>query len=141
MLSSISDTVGRNASIHSTGDVQSNMGFSRIKSLVERKYREAEKLGSKYLFNYVDPDSRQKNIKLTYNRYQRVFSRIRDELNLNPEHRPHDGRKHFVTMAKKYDVDEYAIKYMVGHKITDITEKVYTAREFDWLREEIEKIK
>lgn len=113
----------------------------RIQSLVERKYREAEKLGSKYLFNYVDPDSRQKNIKLTYNRYQRVFSRIRDELNLNPEHRPHDGRKHFVTMAKKYDVDEYAIKYMVGHKITDITEKVYTAREFDWLREEIEKIK
>lgn len=72
----------------------------RIQSLVERKYREAEKLGSKYLFNYVDPDSRQKNIKLTYNRYQRVFSRIRDELNLNPEHRPHDGRKHFVTMAK-----------------------------------------
>ena len=51
------------------------------------------------------------------------------------------AEKHFVTMAKKYDVDEYAIKYMVGHKITDITEKVYTAREFDWLREEIEKIK
>ena len=52
----------------------------------------------------------------------------------------HDGRKHFVTMAKKYGVDEYAIKYLVGHKISDITEKVYTAREFEWLREEIEKI-
>ena len=44
-------------------------------------------------------------------------------------------------MAKKYGVDEYAIKYMVGHKISDITEKVYTEREFQWLREEIEKIK
>ena len=33
------------------------------------------------------------------------------------------------------------IKYMVGHKISDITEKVYTAREFEWLRTEIEKIK
>ena len=44
-------------------------------------------------------------------------------------------------MAKKYKVDEYAIKYMVGHQITDITEKVYTRREFAWLREEIEKIK
>ena len=63
---------------------------------------------------------------------------IRDELNLNPEHRPHDGRKHFVTMAKKYGVDEYAIKYMVGHKISDITEKVYTQREFEWLKDEIE---
>lgn len=49
--------------------------------------------------------------------------------------------EHFVTMAKKYGVDEYAIKYMVGHKISDITEKVYTQREFEWLKDEIEKIK
>ncbi|MCI8504782.1 MAG: tyrosine-type recombinase/integrase [Lachnospiraceae bacterium] len=114
---------------------------SRIQSLVLRKYKEAEALGSEYLFNCTDPDSNRKNIKFTYNRYQKGFTRIRDELKLNPDHRPHDGRKHFVSMAKKYGVDEYAIKYMVGHKISDITEKVYTAREFDWLREEIEKIK
>lgn len=113
---------------------------SKIRYLVERKYKEAEALESRYLFTYIDPDSNKKNIKLTYNRYQRVFSRIRDELNLNPEHRPHDGRKHFVTAAKKAGVDEYAIKYMVGHKIADITEKVYTTREFEWLREEMEKI-
>lgn len=114
---------------------------SRIKELVERKYKEAKELGSRYLFNYVDPDRRGKNIKLTYNRYNKVFGRIRDELNLNPEHRPHDGRKHFVTKCKENGVDEYAIKYMVGHKISDITEKVYTAREFEWLKTEIEKIK
>jgi integrase len=114
---------------------------SRIKYLVERKYEEAQKLGSDYLFNYIDVDGNRRNIKLTYNRYKKVFERIRDELNLNPEHRPHDGRKHFVTAAKKYGVDEYAIKYMVGHKISDITEKVYTDRELKWLKEEIEKIK
>jgi integrase len=62
------------------------------------------------------------------------------ELGLNPDHRPHDGRKHFVTKAKEYGVDEYAIKYMVGHKILDITEKVYTHRETSWLAREIEKI-
>ena len=73
--------------------------------------------------------------------YQKGFTRIRTELNLNPEHRPHDGRTHFVTAAKKAGVDEYAIKYMVGHKISDITEKVYTKREFEWLKEEIEKLK
>lgn len=28
---------------------------------------------------------------------------------------------------------------IVGHKISDITEKVYTQREFDWLKTEIEK--
>lgn len=113
---------------------------SRIRSIVERKYKEAQSVGSEYLFNWLDSGNRSKNIKLTYARYQQAFGRIRDELNLNPEHRPHDGRKHFVTMAKKYGVDEYAIKYLVGHKISDITEKVYTAREFEWLQEEIEKI-
>lgn len=44
-------------------------------------------------------------------------------------------------MAKKYNVDEYAIKYIVGHSISDITEKVYTERKSDWLKSEIEKIK
>lgn len=114
---------------------------SRIRPLVEQKYKEAQELGSEYLFTYIDPDRRSKNIKLTYNRYNKVFGMIRDELNLNSEHRPHDGRKHFVTAAKDAKIDEYAIKYMVGHKISDITEKVYTQREFQWLKEEIEKIK
>lgn len=114
---------------------------SRIRPLVVRKYEEAQSLGSKYLLNCVDPDTNRKNIMFTYSRYQKGFSMVRDELNLNPNHRPHDGRTHFVTSAKKCGVDEYAIKYMVGHKISDITEKVYTKREFDWLKEEIEKIK
>lgn len=115
---------------------------SRIQDLVLRKYQEAEALGSPYLLNWADPNNRnRKNLKLTYARYQKAFERIRDELKLNPNHRPHDGRTHFVTTAKRYGVDEYAIKYMVGHKISDITEKVYTRREFAWLREEIEKIK
>ena len=114
---------------------------SKIKALVERKYNEAKELGSNHLFNYIDTGGNRKNIKLTYSRYQQAFERIRIELNLNPDHRPHDGRKHFVTAAKKYGVDEYAIKYLVGHKISDITEKVYTDREFEWLKEELEKIK
>jgi hypothetical protein len=44
-------------------------------------------------------------------------------------------------MAKKYKVDEYAIKYIIGHRISDLTEKVYTKRETSWLQSEIEKIK
>lgn len=114
---------------------------SRVRYLVERKYKEAQELGSPYLFNYINQNAHRKSTTLSYARYKSGFNTIRDELNLNPAHRPHDGRKHFVTMAKKYNVDEYAIKYMVGHKISDITEKVYTQREFDWLKQEIEKIK
>lgn len=78
---------------------------------------------------------------LTYDKYSARFKKIVERLELNPEHRSHDGRKQFITIAKKYKVDEYAIKYIVGHEINDITEKVYTERDVDWLKEEIEKIK
>jgi hypothetical protein len=44
-------------------------------------------------------------------------------------------------LAKEARVDEYAIKYMVGHKISDITESVYTSRSLEWFLQEIEKIK
>ena len=33
------------------------------------------------------------------------------------------------------------IKYIVGHSIQDLTERVYTEREISWLKEEIEKIR
>lgn len=113
---------------------------SRIRPLVERKYKEARSMGSEYLFNAID--GRTKRLKpLAYRHYQYDFANLCAELHLNPEHRPHDGRKHFVTSAKRFGVDEYAIKYLVGHKISDITEKVYTQREFEWLQGEIEKIR
>ena len=47
---------------------------------------------------------------------------------------------HFITMAKKWKVDEYAIKYIVDHSITDLTERVYTKRDIEWLRSEMDKI-
>ena len=43
-------------------------------------------------------------------------------------------------MGKKAGVNEYALKKMVGHIITDLTERVYTDRDLEWLRNEIEKI-
>lgn len=113
---------------------------SRIHDLVQAKYKEAEGLGSEYLLNWVVTGRGRRNLKLTYPRYQHAFERIVTALKLNPEHRPHDGRTYFVTSCKRYGVDEYAIKYMVGHKISDITEKVYTKRKFEWLKQEIEKI-
>lgn len=113
---------------------------SKIRSLVEKRYSEAQTLGSNYLINCTDTKTHQSSLKFTYDKYSQRFAKIRDHLNLNPEHRPHDGRMHFVTMAKKNGLDEYAIKYIVGHSINDITEKIYTKREIDWLKEEMEKI-
>lgn len=112
---------------------------TRIRDLVSKYYKEALELNSTSLFN--DVESKKGGIKMTYDKYRRRFEKIIKVLNLNPEHRPHDPRKTFVTMAKKTNVDEYAIKLIVGHAINDITEKVYTERDIKWLKNEIEKIR
>lgn len=57
-----------------------------------------------------------------------------------PNHKPHDPRKTFITMAKKAGVNEFAIKRIVGHTIEDITENIYTERDIEWLIEEASKI-
>ena len=75
---------------------------------------------------------------MTYDDYRNRFRKIMKLLGMN--HKPHDVRHTFVTLAKRYEVNEYALKLMVGHAIQDITEKVYTHRTAAELKKEIEKI-
>lgn len=112
----------------------------KIRSIVEREYKRATEMKSEWLFNYLDK-TKNGNPKMTYNRYRLVFLSIVEALKLGPDHKPHDPRKTFITMAKKYKMDEYALKRIVGHEIDDITEAVYTERELDWYIEEMQKIK
>lgn len=112
----------------------------KIRPLVEKYMAEANALNSEYLINCTDTKTHRSNTLMTYDKYQKRFKKAINTLHLNPEHKAHDPRLTFVTMCKKNGVDEYAIKYMVGHQISDITEDVYTDREFSWLTEEIGKI-
>lgn len=113
---------------------------SKIRELVKRRYDEAVSIGSKYLFNATDKRGK-KDTFLSYHNYHDRFDNVVKNLQLGDYHSPHDCRKHFTTAAKKYKVDQYAIKYIIGHKIKDLTERVYTQREIEWLQTEIEKIK
>lgn len=131
-----------------TGGMKTDAGIDRvvpihdrIRFIVEKKYKEAQELGSAYLINCFDDTSHKDSIKMTYDRYAYRFEKIRDRLKLNPEHRAHDGRKTFSTMAAKYKMDKYAVKYIIGHQIDDLTERVYTDRDVSWLMEEMKKIK
>lgn len=131
------------------GGMKTDAGISRIvpihpriRHLVEKKYDDAIARNSSYLINKVGKyNYTKKGLRLTYDNYRKRFINIRTKLGLNPEHRTHDPRVQFVTMAKKYKVDEYAIKYIVGHTISDVTEKIYTKRDIEWLHSEIQKIK
>lgn len=112
---------------------------SRIRPIVEKWYKEAISEDREYLIGYPSSLGR-KSDTLTYFRYNTNLKKLIKTLNLNPAHRPHDGRSHFVTMAKKYQMNDYAIKHIVGHEIKDITESIYTKRDPKWLKSEIEKI-
>ena len=116
---------------------------SKIQPLVEKRYEESVRLGSKYLFNHTQSKDGRKlrDTFLSYERYKDMVLGIYSKLGLSTEHKPHDGRAQFATMAKKYQVDDYAIKRIMGHSIKDLTERVYTTRDVEWLRSEIEKIK
>lgn len=109
---------------------------SKIQPIVRKMYEKASANGSKYLITNEAGTS-----GINSRQYNYVFGKVCKRLRLNPEHRPHDPRVFFVTEAKEGHADEYAIKRMIGHKINDITEAVYTKRDPNWLREEIEKIK
>lgn len=101
--------------------------------LVEKLLYMSDLLGCDYLL--CDNKGKQ----YTYSMFYHKFNSVMNELGIS-DHRAHDPRKTFVTMCKEKEVDEYAIKRMVGHKIEDITESVYTDRKLDWLKKEIEKL-
>lgn len=112
----------------------------RIRNLVKAQYESSKAKGVDWLFTDCKKNGTRKLNRMDYRRYLELFGKVVKDFKLDPRHRPHDPRVHFVTEAKKAKVDEYAIKYMVGHKIKDITEKFYTKREMSWLQEEISKI-
>lgn len=125
-----------------TGGMKTEAGKNRIvpiHSAIQKQlldwYKDSESKGSKYLF------CKDTGEPLTYDMFRHRYVAYLKENNLDLSHRPHDGRKHFVTSAKRYGVNEWVIKRLVGHSIQDITEKVYTERTLDDMRKEIEKIR
>lgn len=104
-----------------------------VKGLFAEYLENAKRKGSEYLV------LNQHNQHMSYRSFLIDFNSYCNRHNIEGL-RPHDCRKYFVTQAKKYQLDEYAIKRIVGHEITDITEAVYTERSVEWLKEQISLI-
>lgn len=111
-----------------------------VKPIVEKYYKEAISVGSEYLFNDI---TKKKGIGLSKDQYLSRFNKVVETLKFRTELTPHYTRHTFITMAKSIDVNmnEYILKLIVGHEIGDLTERVYTHREIEQLKAEIEKIK
>ena len=76
---------------------------------------------------------------MTYDKYRGRWKKIMNRFELN--HKPHDTRHTFITKAKNANMNDYIIKLIVGHAITDITENTYTHHTIAELHNEIQKIK
>lgn len=112
-----------------------------VKPIVEKYYNEAISISSAYLFNDI---TKKKGLNgLSKDQYYSRFIKVVKQLKLNPELTPHCARHTFITKAKSREVNmnEYILKMIVGHKIQDVTESVYTHRTIEDLKEEILKIK
>ena len=107
----------------------------KIYDLVKRNYEKAVSMESEFLFN---DENGQQGTALTYDKYRGRFNKIAKKFHF--AHKPHDTRHTFITKGKKAKMDEYLLKIIVGHEISDVTEKVYTHRSMEELRNEIRKI-
>lgn len=99
-----------------------------IRPLIEKRFSPE----NEFLFN---DENGQQGTYMTYDKYRNRFIKVMKRLKLT-----HETRHTFITKAKECHMDEYILKIIVGHAITDITEKTYTHRTMAQLQKEICKI-
>nr|DAT90073.1 MAG TPA: Integrase [Caudoviricetes sp.] len=67
-----------------------------------------------------------------------MFDPVMENLNFN--HLPHDGRHTFATFADNAEITPVMVKRIMGHKIKDLTQRVYTHKDITDIVEAVNKI-
>lgn len=99
-----------------------------IFDLVKARYNE----GHKYLITNEGKPFKYATFRNKY------WNRMNTILKMN--HTPHDTRHTFVSFADKHQMNKVALKRIIGHTLSDMTDH-YTHKDIEELREEINKIK
>ena len=119
-----------------TGGLKTQAGKNRlvpihpkIFPLIEKRYNS----NNKYLIiNF-------KGQQMKYDNYYREkFLPIMEQLDM--KHKPHDCRHTFATLLSNANANSTAIKKMIGHESYVTTEKIYTHKDIEELRKNIELI-
>lgn len=91
----------------------------KIRPIVVKHYDQ----NNKFLF------PNEKGEFMTYDQYRGRFKKVMHYLGI--AHTPHEARHTFISCAKYYRMEDNLLKAVVGHKIRDVTEAVYTHRPFN----------
>lgn len=110
-----------------------------IRHIIKYYYNKTTE-NDKYLIKSLDGLS-SISTSMTYDKYRLRFKKAMHRIGADDLYSPHCTRHTFITCAKNNNMDEVALKMIVGHEISDITEKVYTHRDSSYLQNEILKIK
>lgn len=120
-----------------TGGIKTEAGKNRlvpihpkIFPLIEKRYNSNNE--------YLIINFKEKKMKYD-NYYREKFTPIMEQLNM--EHKPHDCRHTFATLLSNANANSTAIKKMIGHESFITTEKIYTHKDIEELRKNIELIK
>lgn len=79
--------------------------------------------------------------KMCVVQYRKDFASALEYVGIKEPHTPHDCRHTFTSLLDSAGVRPLLIKMLVGHARQDLTERVYTHKTIDELREAIEQIK
>lgn len=128
-----------------TGGMKTEAGTNRkvpihplIKPLIEKRYNQALKYGSEWLFN--DRFS-QTGYHVSYDKFRHKFETIMAELGIN-NRTGHCLRVTFITKCYQAAIPEHIIKRIVGHSLKgNVTDDVYNRVSFQDLYDAICKIK
>lgn len=122
------------------GGIKSEAGRNRV-APIHRKIHEIinERYDEKneYLFNDYNKLTKEVT-SLTYDKYRGRFNKAMIALKM--ERNPHETRHTFITQAKYCNVNDYVLKKIIGHEVSDVTDSIYTHRSIDNLKNEIIKI-
>lgn len=77
---------------------------------------------------------------INYQAYRKIFKQTMSDIGMDKSHTAHDCRHTFSTLLSDAGCDQLARKLLMGHSVTDLTDRVYTHKDIDFLRSEIEKI-
>ena len=117
------------------GGIKTDAGIDRsvpVHPLIRQLVQDHYNPDSKYLF------PNETGGFMTYDQYRGRFKKVMRYLGIS--HTPHEPRHTFISCAKHFKVNENLLKAIVGHKIRDITEAVYTHRAYSDYEEAVAMI-
>lgn len=102
----------------------------KIRPLVEKRYYSCTE--------YLIENSFKKQMKYSNFRREKWDRIMRD---LDMDHLPHETKHTTATLLDRFSANKLAIKKILGHSASNVTEKVYIHKDLELLREAIETIK